>query len=130
MLVVETEQVFDLRALWNWRQITPHDVLDELVAHPSRPVARHTLIRASRDRLGWLEQIHAHVELRDVITGWQASLEEEDGPVRFTQYHAVNRHAHVPRAVDRVDSCVRISRMNEDFLHPPRTTRPSGTRKR
>jgi len=48
VLVVETEQVFNLRALWNWRRITPHYVLDELVAHPSRPVARHSLIRAAR----------------------------------------------------------------------------------
>src|ERR1700723_4117196 len=45
VLVVETEQVFNLRALGNWRRITPHDILDELVAHPSRPVARHSLIR-------------------------------------------------------------------------------------
>ena len=26
VLVVETEQVFNLRALGNWRRITPHDV--------------------------------------------------------------------------------------------------------
>src|SRR5271167_1889396 len=52
VLVVETEQVFNLRALGNWRRITPHDVLDDLVAHPSRPVARHSLIRAARDVLG------------------------------------------------------------------------------
>src|SRR5258706_15604041 len=96
VLVVEAEQVFDLRAFGNWRRITPHDVLDELVAYPSRPVARHTFIRASRDRLGGLEQIHAHVQLRDVITGRQPSLEEEDGPASFTQCHAFNLHAYVP----------------------------------
>src|SRR6478752_1228890 len=78
-LVVEAEQVFDLRALGNWRRITPHDVLDELVAHPSRPVARHSFIRTARDRLGGLEQIHAHVQLRNVITCRQSSLEEEMG---------------------------------------------------
>src|SRR4029077_7177176 len=53
-LVVEAEQVFNLRALGNWRRITPHDVLDELVAHPSRPVARHSFIRAARDSVGGL----------------------------------------------------------------------------
>src|SRR5262245_34571039 len=35
VLVVEAEQVFDLRALGNRRRITPHDVLDDLVADPS-----------------------------------------------------------------------------------------------
>src|SRR5262249_961514 len=49
-------------------------------------------------------------------TGRQPSLEEEDGPASVTQCYAVNLHAHVPRAVDRVDSCVRIARMNEDFF--------------
>src|SRR5215510_9414609 len=73
VLVVETEQVFNLRALGNWRRITPHDVLDELVAHPSRPVARYSLIRATRDILGGLEQIHAHVQLRNVVTGRRVS---------------------------------------------------------
>src|SRR6516225_10351618 len=52
VLIVEAEQVFDLRALGNWRRITPNDVPDELVSYPSRPVARHTFRRASRDRLG------------------------------------------------------------------------------
>src|SRR5262245_15649 len=60
VLVVEAEQVFDLRALGNWRRITPHNVLDDLVAHPSRPVARHAFIRTARDVLGGLEQIHTH----------------------------------------------------------------------
>src|SRR5262245_52401926 len=116
VLVVETEQVFNLRALGNRRGITPHDVLDELIAHASRPVARRSLIRTARDVLGGLEQIHAHVQLRNVVTGRQSSLEEEDGTASFPQYHAVNLHAHVPRAVNRVDPSVRISRMNEDLL--------------
>jgi HHH domain len=116
VLVVEAEQVFDLRALGNWRRITPHDVLDELVAHPSRPVARHSFIRAARERLGGLEQIHAHVQLRNVITGRQSSLEEEHGSASFTHCHSIDLRAHLPRAVQRVDPCVRISRMNEDLL--------------
>src|SRR6516164_5605601 len=116
VLVVEAEQVFDLRALGNWRRITPHDVLDELVAHPGRPIVRRSFIRASRDRLGGIEQIDADIELRNVIAGRQPSLEEEDGPASFTQCHAINLHTHVPRAVDRVYSCVRISRMNKDLL--------------
>src|SRR5215469_11933843 len=116
VLVVETEQVFNLRALGNWRWITPHDVLDELVAHPSRPVACHSLIRAARDILGGLEQIHTHIQLRNVVTGRQSSLEEEYGPASIPQCHALNLHAHVPRTVDRVDPGVRISRMNEDLL--------------
>src|SRR6516162_9802017 len=116
VLIVEAEPVFDLRALGNWRQITPHDVLDELVAHPSRPVARRPFIRASRGRLGGLEQIHAHIELRNVIAGRQPGLEEEDGSASFTHCHAFNLHSYVPRTVDRVYSCVRISRMNEDLL--------------
>src|SRR5580704_13745257 len=95
-LVVEAEQVFDLQALGNWRRITPHDVLDELVAHPSRPVARHSLIRAARDILGGLEQIHAYVQLRNVVAGRQSSLKEENGPASFPQCHAVNLHPHVP----------------------------------
>ena len=37
VLVVKAKRVFDLRALGNWRRITPHDVLDELVAETSRP---------------------------------------------------------------------------------------------
>src|SRR6516162_5638674 len=116
VLVVEAEQVFDLRALGNWGRITPHDVLDELVAYPRRPVARYTFIRASRGRLGGLEQIHAYIQLRNVIAGRQPSLEEEDGPASFTHRHAVDLHTHVPRAVDRVNSCVRISRVNKDLL--------------
>src|SRR5215813_9381012 len=88
VLVVETEQVFNLWALGNWRRITPHDVLDELVAHPSRPVARYSLIRATRDILGGLEQIHAHVQLRNVVTDRQSSLEEERS-ASFRQCHAV-----------------------------------------
>src|SRR5262245_39736771 len=98
VLVVKAEQVFDLRALGNWRRITPHDVLDELVAHPSRPETRYTLIWASRGGVGGLEQIHAHIQLRNVIAGRQPSLEEEDGPASFTQCHAFNLHAHVPRS--------------------------------
>src|SRR5258708_19474559 len=90
-----------VRALGNWRRITPHDVLDELVAHPSRPVARHTFIRASRDRLGGLEQIHAHVQLRDVIAGWQLSLEEEDGPPSFPPSPPFNLHPHFPHPLHR-----------------------------
>src|SRR5215475_3385615 len=86
-LVVKAEQVFDLRALGSWRRITPHDVLDELAAHPSRPETRYTLIWASRGRLGGLEQIHAHIQRRNVITGRQPSLEEEDRPASFTQCH-------------------------------------------
>src|SRR5258706_637452 len=74
VLVVEAEQVFDLRALGNWRRITPHDVLDELIAHPSRPVARHTLYgHRVTDSVG--SSIHAHVQLRDGITGRQPRLE-------------------------------------------------------
>ena len=42
-------------------------------------MARHSLIRAARDILGKLEQIHAHVQLRNVVTGRQSSLEEEHG---------------------------------------------------
>src|SRR5262245_18545400 len=116
VLVVETEQVFNLRALGNWRRITPHDVLDELVTHASRPVARHSLIRASRDVLGGLEQVHTHVQLRDIVSGRQSSLEEEHGSASFRQWHAVNLDAHMPRAVDSVHPSVRISRMNEDLL--------------
>src|SRR4051812_3375142 len=116
MLVIEAEQVFDLWALWNWRRITPHDVLDELVAHSSRPVPRHALVWTTRDSLGGLEQIHAHVQLRNVITGRQPGLEEEDRPARLSYRHAFNLHAHLPRAVDGVDPCVWISGMDEDLL--------------
>src|SRR5262249_26316245 len=115
VLVVEAEQVFDLRTLGNWRRIAPNDVLYELVAYSSRPVARHTFIRASRDRLGRLGQLHTHVQLRDVITGREPSLEQEDRPARFSHCHSIDLHAHVPGAVDSVDPCVRISRVNEDF---------------
>src|SRR5271157_5792199 len=55
VLVVETEQVFNLRALGNWRRITPHDVLDELVAHPSR--VDWTAISDDPKYLGQLEPI-------------------------------------------------------------------------
>src|SRR5262249_385208 len=44
------------------------------------------------------------------------SLVEEDGPMCLTQCHAFNLHAHMPRAVDRVDPCIRISRMNKNLL--------------
>src|SRR5262249_45452135 len=59
--------------------------------------------------------------LRNVVTGRQSSLEKENRPASFSQCHAVNLHAHMPRAVDRVDPSVRISGMNEDlfiFLEP------------
>lgn len=68
VLVAEGEQVFNLRALGNKRRITPHYVLDELVAHPSRPVARHSPIRAARDILRGLKQFHVHVQLWNVVT--------------------------------------------------------------
>src|SRR5262245_20077970 len=116
VLVVEAEQVFDLWALGNWRRITPHDVLDELVAHPSRPVARHSLIRTARDILGGLEQIHTYIQLWDVITGRQSSLEEEHRSASVTHGNSADLHAHVPRAVDGVDPCVRVSRVNEYLL--------------
>jgi hypothetical protein len=43
-------------------------------------------------------------------------LTEEHRSTSFAHCNSVDLHAHVPRAVQRVDPCVRVSRMNEDLL--------------
>src|SRR6476660_3913175 len=82
-LVVETDQVLDLRTLWDRERIAPGDIPDGSV--PEREVVMDgpTLVRALGDRLRLGQQVRPHVHSGEVIAGREASLEQETWPVRI-----------------------------------------------
>src|SRR5580765_8455482 len=67
-LVVETDQVFDLRALGYREGIAPGHIAFRPVAQGKVEVNRSALVRALGDGVGLAEQVHSDVHPRQVIT--------------------------------------------------------------
>src|SRR5438445_95248 len=110
-LVVEAEQVRDLRDLGYRRRVGPDDVVETLAADRRRPVAGDALVRAARMGVGGLEQVHAHVLLRYVVADRQAGLEKEHRPARLGHDGSLDLDPDVSRAVHRIHARVRVAWM-------------------
>src|SRR5215211_7134123 len=97
-IVVEGDEPGDSQALGQGMGIRPDQILVHSIAEAQRPVRRLTLVRAARDGIGRLEQVDAHVDLREVVAHRQAGLEQQPRPVRFSDDLAVYYHTNVARA--------------------------------
>jgi hypothetical protein len=74
------------------------------------------LVGAAGDGVGRNEQVHAHVDLRDVVASRQPRLEQQRRPVRVGDLHAVHLDLDVPGAVQDVDARVRVVWVDENLL--------------
>src|SRR5665213_1795495 len=72
----------------------PHDVLFQPLADTGRPVLRLPLVRTVARLVGVDEQIHAHVDLREVPPGREAGLEQHECPGRVGEHDALHLDAH------------------------------------
>src|SRR5260370_40260771 len=91
LLVVEAHQILDLRDLGNRPSIGPNEVLVRLVTNSQVPVTGVALVGAVRYGVGRFEQIHAHVELGNVVTRRQAGLKQKHGAVDLSDGLADDR---------------------------------------
>src|SRR5437879_5041153 len=76
-LVVEADEVLDLRAFRNWVRVAPGDIAPHAV--PELQIEMHgpALVRALGDGLGSPHEVHPDVQPRQVVARRQAGLEQE-----------------------------------------------------
>src|SRR5215472_16841139 len=89
-LIVERDESGYLDAFGERRLVRPSQVFDDLAAGIDGPVLGETLVRATRDGVGWSEQVHPHAELRDVGASWQFRLQEQRRAADVGNLHAVH----------------------------------------
>ena len=109
VLVVEGDEALDLGALGDREPVGPGDVGDQAIADVGRPVRGDALVRALRGGVAVLEQLDADIGEGQVAAHRQVGLEQQAGPGRLGEHHAVELDAHVARAVEDVDSVVRVA---------------------
>src|SRR5215211_2727002 len=108
-LVEEREVVLDPHGVVARLAVRPYEVLLQPVADPHRPVAGEALVGAAGLLLTWLEQLGAHVVIRDVPARRQSGLEQPPGAPRLGEQLAVEADLDVARGVEDVDPVVRIA---------------------
>ena len=94
-LGVEAHEASDSLGLRDRRLVAPDEIVVDLLADLHRPVRGLALERAGGLAARGPEQLRAHVLARQVVTGWQAGLVEENRPVRFGQLLAVEGDLNV-----------------------------------
>src|ERR1700730_907732 len=109
LLIVEAQEILDLRALGDWRWIAPDDIGEFLAADVDGPVRRFSLVGTARRRVGGGQQVQPHVDLRNVVAGRKASLEQEPGPGGLGDDFAAHDDFYVARAVEDVDPMVWVA---------------------
>src|SRR5207253_3646727 len=88
----------------------------DCAAGAHRPVGSHPFVGAASEGIGWLEEVHPHVEPWNVVPDRKARLEQKSWPPRLGHNLAIDDHLDVPRGVEHVDSMARIAGMDEDFV--------------
>src|SRR5215469_3984936 len=80
------------------------------------PVLGEALVRAACDGVSRNEQVHADIELRDVVAGRQSSLKQNGRLASVGDLHAIYLDFDMPGAVQDVDPRVRVVWVDENLL--------------
>src|SRR5207248_2024305 len=96
--------------------VAPRRVLHDRAAGRAGPVPGLALVRAAGDGVRRRQQVHANLELGDVVPHRQAGLEDEHGPGGLGHGFGADHDADLARGPAGVDTVVRIAGMDEDLL--------------
>src|ERR1700682_6046704 len=99
LLVVEAQEILDLRALGDRRRITPNDVGEFLAGDIDRPVGGLALVGTTCRRVRGRQQVQSHVQLGNVVAGRQAGLDQEPRPGALGDDLPAHDYLHAPAAV-------------------------------